>query len=69
MIIGGGVEGCEFAALYSGLGAQVDLVEMMPTILPTEDEELSRQMTREFTKQKVQLHTDNTVEKVDTDQG
>ena len=69
LIVGGGVEGCEFAALYSGLGARVDVVEMMPTILPTEDEDVIRLMTREFAKRKVQLHTENTVENVQADQG
>ena len=64
LIIGGGVEGCEFAALYSGLGARVEVVELMPTILPTEDEDVIRLMTREFAKRKVQLHTENTVENI-----
>ena len=69
LIIGGGVEGCEFAALYSGLGARVDVVEMMPTILSTEDEDVIRLMTREFAKRKIQLHTENTVENVQAGQG
>jgi len=66
LIIGGGVEGCEFASLYSGLGSHVDLVEMLPTILPTEDEELIRLMTRELRKNNVHLHTGTTAEKVET---
>ncbi|HMS82429.1 MAG TPA: FAD-dependent oxidoreductase [Nitrospira sp.] len=33
-ILGGGVEGCEFAALYSGLGTQVTILELMPRLLP-----------------------------------
>lgn len=64
LIIGGGVEGCEFASLYSGLGSQVTLVEMLPSILPTEDEEVIRLMTRELTRQGVKLHTGSTAEKV-----
>lgn len=68
LIIGGGVEGCEFAALYAGLGSRVEVVEMLPTILPTEDEELTRVMTQEFTKQKVRLHTGHTVAKVEVRQ-
>ena len=69
LIIGGGVEGCEFAALYGGLGSRVDVVELMPTILPAEDEDVIRLMTREFAKRKIPLHTENTVEKVQADQG
>ena len=45
LIIGGGVEGCEFASLYSGLGTQVTMVELMPQVLPLEDEEISSTMS------------------------
>lgn len=50
LIVGGGVEGCEFASLYSGLGTQVTLVELVPRILPLEDEEISQTMERELKK-------------------
>ena len=62
LIIGGGVEGCEFASLYRGLGAKVSVVEMMPTILPEEDEEISGLMTREFKKQQIHTHVGTKVE-------
>ncbi len=61
IIIGGGVEGCEFACLLSGLGSQVTLVEMMPTLLPTEDEDTVAILTREFKKRKVQTYTNVTI--------
>src|SRR3989441_904281 len=41
LIVGGGVEGCEFASLFSALGTKVTVVEMLPRILPTEDEEVA----------------------------
>src|SRR5437899_1077327 len=63
LIIGGGVEGCEFAALYSGLGTQVTMVEMMPRILPLEDEEIAAFMDRELKKRGVTVQTGTTVEK------
>lgn len=47
-ILGGGVEGCEFAALYSGLGTQVTILELMPRLLPLEDEEISSTIEREL---------------------
>ncbi len=55
IIVGGGIEGCEFACLFSGLGSHVTLVEMMPTLLPTEDDDMVAILTREFKKRKVQL--------------
>ena len=65
VIIGGGVEGCEFASLYSGLGTQVTMVELMPRVLPLEDEEISSTMTRELKKRGVTVLTGTTVEKLE----
>jgi len=69
LIVGGGVEGCEFASLYSGLGTKVTLVEMMPQILPLEDEEIAAFMARELKKRGVELYVGTTVEKVDRQPG
>lgn len=55
LIVGGGVEGCEFACLFSGLGSEVSVVEMMPSVLPLEDEDIIATLTRELKKRKVQL--------------
>ena len=69
LIVGGGVEGCEFASLYSGLGTKVTLVEMMPQILPLEDEEIASFMARELKKRGVELCVGTTVEKVERQPG
>ncbi|MGH7233407.1 MAG: dihydrolipoyl dehydrogenase [Nitrospiraceae bacterium] len=65
LIIGGGVEGCEFASLYSGMGTQVTVVEMLPRILPLEDEEIASAMSRELKKRGVEIQTGTTVEKLE----
>jgi dihydrolipoamide dehydrogenase len=65
LIIGAGVEGCEFAALYSGLGTQVTVVELMSRLLPTEDEEIASMMERELKKRGVTLYTGTTVDRLD----
>jgi dihydrolipoamide dehydrogenase len=62
IIVGGGVEGCEFACLFSGLGSQVTLVEMMPTVLSMEDEDTVAILTREFKKRKVRLYLNATIQ-------
>ena len=62
LIIGGGVEGCEFASLYSGLGAHVTVVELLPRLLPTEDEDISTLMTRELKKRGVEILAGTSVE-------
>jgi dihydrolipoamide dehydrogenase len=67
LIVGAGVEGCEFAALYSGLGTKVSMVELMPRILPQEDEEIAGILARELKKRKVDVHVEMTVEKMERD--
>ena len=62
LIVGGGVEGCEFGCLFSGLGSQVTLVEMMPTVLSMEDEDTVAILTREFKKRKISLCLNATIQ-------
>ncbi len=62
LIVGGGVEGCEFACLFSGLGSQVTLVEMMSTLLPMEDEDTVAILTRECKKRKIKLAMQTTIQ-------
>ena len=64
LIVGGGVEGCEFASLYSGLGTHVTMVELLPRLLPLEDEEISQMMERELKKRGVDIHTGVTVDSI-----
>jgi len=58
------VEGCEFASLFSALGSRVSIVEMLPRILPMEDQEVSALLAAELKKQGVTILTGARVEKV-----
>ncbi len=70
LIVGGGVEGCEFASLYAGLGSRVTVVEMMSCLLPLEDEEISAFIERELKKRHVRIIVGNSVKSVEkTDAG
>ena len=64
LIVGGGVEGCEFASLFSALGSRVTIVEMLPRILPGEDEEVSALLASELKKQGVSIMAGTRVDKV-----
>lgn len=66
VIIGAGAVGVEFASMYVRFGAQVTLLEMLPRVLPVEDEEISREIERALKKQKVAIHTGARVDKVET---
>lgn len=50
IIIGAGAIGAEFATIWNGYGAKVTMVEMLPNILPLEDEEVSSELAKQFKK-------------------
>ncbi len=66
IVVGSGAIGSEFAYFYSTIGTKVTLVEFLPTVLPNEDEEVSKQMGRSFKKAGMKVMTNASVEKVDT---
>jgi len=63
-IIGGGVIGCEFASIFSAFGVQVTIIEFLPRILTTEDEEISKRMTLQFKKNGVKVLTNTGVQQI-----
>ncbi len=65
IVLGAGAIGVEFAYFYHTLGTKVTLVEMMPNILPIEDEEVSKELERQFRKKGITLKTNTTVEQVE----
>jgi dihydrolipoamide dehydrogenase len=64
LIVGSGAIGVEFASFYRDMGAEVTIVEMMPQILPAEDEEIAATARKAFEKQGMTVHTGATVEAV-----
>ncbi|WP_078429223.1 dihydrolipoyl dehydrogenase [Alkalihalobacterium alkalinitrilicum] len=57
IIVGGGVIGIEWASLMNDLGVEVDIVEFSERILPSEDIEISKEMTRLLKKRNIKIHT------------
>ncbi|MCX5699081.1 MAG: dihydrolipoyl dehydrogenase [Candidatus Omnitrophica bacterium] len=57
LVIGAGVIGCEFASLFSILGAQVTIAEKMPLLLPAEDRDVSRKIEVIFKKREIKVVT------------
>jgi len=62
VIIGGGAIGVEFATIWNSYGVQVTLVEMMPTLLPQEDEAIGRELAKAYKKQGIRVLTSHRVE-------
>ncbi len=65
LIVGAGVIGCEFACIFNALGVEVTMVEVLPRVLFTEDEEISQLMEREFKKKRIKLFKEVKVERVE----
>jgi dihydrolipoamide dehydrogenase len=66
VIVGSGAIGSEFAYFYHTMGCKVTLVEYMPTIVPVEDEDVSKTLARSFKKSKMSVMVNSSVESVDT---
>ncbi len=57
IVLGAGAVGSEFASVYTSFGSRVTLVEMLPRVLPLEDEEASKEVARVFRKRGMTLKT------------
>ncbi|HMS66373.1 MAG TPA: dihydrolipoyl dehydrogenase [Ignavibacteria bacterium] len=64
-IVGSGAIGCEFAYFYNAFGTEVTIIEMMPTILPIEDKDMSDVVAREFKKKGIKILTDTKTESIE----
>lgn len=65
VVVGSGAIGSEFAYFYKSIGTEVTLIELLPSIVPLEDEEVSKQLERSFKKAGIKVMTDATVESVE----
>ena len=64
VIMGAGAIGVEFAYFFNAFGSKVALVEMLPQVVPVEDEEVARSLQRSFEKQGMAVHTGTKVENI-----
>ncbi|MFI5381592.1 MAG: dihydrolipoyl dehydrogenase [Tepidisphaerales bacterium] len=65
-IIGAGAIGCEFADFYEGIGTEVSIVEMLPHLLPNEDDDVSTLLERAFVKRGLKLFLKTRTEKIES---
>ena len=57
IIIGAGAVGVEFASIFHRFGTEVMVIEMLPRIVPVEDEDISKELERVFRKRKMRVET------------
>ncbi len=66
IVVGAGAIGVEFAYFYRTMGAEVTIVEYLPRLVPVEDEEVSKELERQFRKAGIKVMTGASVESLDT---
>ncbi|MFN0050374.1 MAG: dihydrolipoyl dehydrogenase [Cytophagales bacterium] len=66
VVIGSGAIGVEFAYVYATMGTKVTIVEFLPRIVPVEDEEVSKELEKNYKKMGIEIYTNSSVESVDT---
>ncbi len=65
IVMGAGAVGVEFASVYSRFGCETTIVELMPRLLPLEDEEVSKELERAFRKRGIKSQLDTKLEKLE----
>jgi dihydrolipoamide dehydrogenase len=65
VVVGAGAVGVEFASIYRSFDADVSILEMLPRLVPLEDEEVSKELMRAFSKRGIKSHVSTKVDKVE----
>jgi dihydrolipoamide dehydrogenase len=65
VVLGGGIVGCEFASIFQRFGSQVTIIEMLPSLLPQEDADASKELAKQFSKRGITLHFEKQCSKVE----
>lgn len=66
VVVGSGAIGVEFAYFYNAIGTEVTIVEYLPNIVPIEDQDVSKELSKNFKKSGIKVMTGSSVEAVDT---
>jgi dihydrolipoamide dehydrogenase len=66
IVVGSGAIGVEFGYFYNSLGTKVTIVEFLPRAVPVEDEDISKELEKNFKKQGIEIMTSSEVTSVDT---
>ncbi len=64
-ILGGGIIGCEFASIFNTFGSEITIVEMLPRLIPQEDEDAAKELAKQFGKKGISLQLGKQCSKVE----
>jgi dihydrolipoyl dehydrogenase len=69
LVVGSGAVGVEFASIFARFGSKAVVVEILPRIVPFEDEEVSRELAASFKRQGIAVYVDTRIERVTRTEG
>src|SRR5690349_13005330 len=65
VVLGGGIIGCEFASIMRRFGAEVTIIEMLPSLIPQEDVDAAVELAKQFGRRGITLHLGTSAERVE----
>src|ERR671919_73940 len=65
VVLGGGIIGVEFASIFQRFGSEVTVIEMLPRLIPLEDEDASKELAKQFQRRGITLQLEKTCNKVE----
>jgi dihydrolipoamide dehydrogenase len=69
VVLGGGIIGCEFASIFRRFGSEVTIVEMLPSLIPMEDEDAAKELAKQFGRRGIALELEQQCTKVEERDG
>ena len=69
VVLGGGIIGCEFASILRRFGSEVTIIEMLPKLIPMEDDDASAELAKQFGKRGITLQLERQCTKVEESDG
>src|SRR5437870_4686594 len=65
VVLGGGIIGAEFASIFDRFGSEVTIIEMLPRLIPLEDEDAAKELAKQFSRRGIALHLEKQCTKVE----
>ena len=67
VVLGGGIIGVEFASIFRRFGSEVTIIEMLPRLIPLEDDDASKELAKQFQRRNIAMHLEKQCTKVEDD--
>jgi dihydrolipoamide dehydrogenase len=65
VVLGGGIIGCEFASILERFGSEVTIVEMLPKLIPQEDDDASKELAKQFKRRGIEVNLETQCDRVE----